>query len=51
MHGFAEELHVYVEDDEVRADHSFWVFGLPFLVLHYRIRPKALPGEWGTGRS
>ncbi len=38
--GFAEELQVYVEDDELRADHSFWVFGLPFLVLHYRIRPK-----------
>ena len=41
VHGFAEELHVYVEDDQVRADHSFWVFGLPFLILHYRIRDKA----------
>ncbi len=42
VHGFAEELHVYVtpDDGEVRADHSFWVFGLPFLTLHYRIRPK-----------
>ena len=41
--GFAEELQVYVEDGEVRADHAFWVFGLPFLVLHYRIhrKPKA----------
>jgi hypothetical protein len=36
--GFSEELDVYVEDGELRADHAFWVFGLPFLVLHYRIR-------------
>jgi hypothetical protein len=41
IHGFAEQLDVYVEDDELRAEHAFWVFGLPFLVLHYRIRPKA----------
>ena len=40
VHGFAEQLDVYVEDDELRAEHAFWVFGLPFLVLHYRIRPK-----------
>ena len=25
---------------ELRAEHAFTVFGLPFLVLHYRIRPK-----------
>jgi hypothetical protein len=31
---------VHVEDDELRAEHAFWVFGLPFLVLHYRIHPK-----------
>ncbi len=36
--GFSEELDVYVEGRELRADHAFWVFGLPFLVLHYRIR-------------
>jgi len=41
VHGFAEELDVYVEDGEVRAEHAFWVFGIPFLVLEYRIRPKA----------
>ncbi|MEA2685350.1 MAG: hypothetical protein QOE93_545, partial [Actinomycetota bacterium] len=43
--GFAEELQVYVdvEDGELRADHAFWVFGLPFLVLHYRIKPKPDP--------
>ena len=40
VHGFAEELDVYVADDELRAEHAFWVFGLPFLVLHYRIRAK-----------
>lgn len=40
VHGFAEHLDVYVENDEVRAAHAFWVFGLPFLVLRYRITPK-----------
>ena len=42
--GFAEELHVHVDGDELRAEHAFWVFGLPFLVLHYRIHRKP-----GTG--
>ncbi|HEX2023288.1 MAG TPA: hypothetical protein VHF00_01155 [Acidimicrobiales bacterium] len=40
IHGFAEVLDVYVEDGELRAEHAFWVFGFPFLVLHYRIRSK-----------
>ena len=40
VHGFAEQLDVYLEGGELRADHAFWVFGLPFLVLHYRIHPK-----------
>jgi hypothetical protein len=40
VNGFAEELDVYVTDNELRADHAFWVFGLPFLVLRYRIRAK-----------
>jgi hypothetical protein len=43
VHGFAEQLDVYVEDDELRAEHAFWVFGIPFLVLHYHIRPKLPP--------
>jgi hypothetical protein len=43
VHGFAEELNVYVEDHELRAEHQFWVFGLPFLVLHYRMRRHAAP--------
>lgn len=38
--GFDEELDIYVDHDELRADHAFWVFGLPFLVLRYRIRRK-----------
>ena len=42
LQGFAEELDVYLDGDgELRADHAFWVFGFPFLVLHYRIRSKA----------
>ncbi len=40
VHGFAEQLDVYVQDDELRAEHAFWVFGLPFLVLHYRLHRK-----------
>jgi hypothetical protein len=40
VHGFAEELDVHVDDGELRAEHAFWVFGFPFLVLHYRIRSK-----------
>jgi hypothetical protein len=40
VHGFAEQLDVYIDDDELRAEHAFWVFGLPFLVLHYRIYRK-----------
>jgi hypothetical protein len=40
VHGFAERLDVYVRDGEVRAEHAFEVFGLPFLVLHYRITRK-----------
>jgi hypothetical protein len=41
VRGFSEELRVTVADGDVRADHAFWVFGLPFLVLRYRIRARA----------
>jgi hypothetical protein len=41
VHGFAERLEVSVEAGELRAEHAFSVFGLPFLVLDYRITPKA----------
>lgn len=40
MSGFAEALDVYVDDGQLRAEHAFWVFGFPFLVLHDRIRSK-----------
>ncbi len=41
VRGFAERLDVYTEAGELRAEHAFWVFGLPFLVLHYRIQRKS----------
>ena len=43
VRGFAERLDVYTEaakTTQLRAEHAFWVFGLPFLVLHYRIARK-----------
>jgi hypothetical protein len=41
VRGFAERLDVYVSDDgQLRAEHSFWVFGIPFLTLHYRMHRK-----------
>src|SRR5436305_2635958 len=40
MHGFAETLDVYVEGGELRAEHAFALFGLPFLILHYHIHRK-----------
>jgi hypothetical protein len=40
VHGFAEQLDVYVRDGDLRAEHAFSVFGLPFLVLHYRMHRK-----------
>jgi hypothetical protein len=40
VHGFAEQLDVYVQDDELRAEHAFSIFGQPFLVLHYRMHRK-----------
>ena len=44
VRGFAERLDVYVADGELRADHSFWVFGFPFLVLRYRMHRKPADG-------
>lgn len=41
VHGFQEELDVFVDGDTLRAEHAFWVFGFPFLTLHYRITRKA----------
>jgi hypothetical protein len=44
VRGFAERLEVYVADGELRAEHAFWVFGFPFLVLHYRMHRKPARG-------
>ena len=38
--GFAERLDVHVAGGRLVAEHAFAVFGLPFLVLHYRIARK-----------
>ena len=40
VHGFAEQLEVFVDESGLVAEHSFRVFDLPFLVLHYRITRK-----------
>ena len=53
VRGFAERLDVYVEaangTTQLRAEHAFWVFGLPFLVLHYRITRKPRLALRGPG--
>jgi hypothetical protein len=41
VEGFAEQLDVYSEDGELCAEHAFWVFGFPFMVLHYRMHRKS----------
>lgn len=38
--GFEEQLDVFVRGGALRAEHRFWVFGFPFLTLHYRIARK-----------
>jgi len=40
VRGFAERLEVFVDGGELQAEHAFWVFGFPFLVLHYRMHRK-----------
>jgi hypothetical protein len=40
VRGFAERLDVYAEAGQLLAEHAFWVFGFPFLVLHYRMHRK-----------
>ena len=40
VRGFGERLDVYTDGKELRAEHAFWVFGFPFLILHYRIHRK-----------
>jgi hypothetical protein len=43
VHGFEEQLDVFVDNGTLRAEHAFWVFGFPFLTLHYRIERKPAP--------
>lgn len=43
VNGFGEQLDVFVEDGELRAEHAFWIFGMPFMVLHYTMHRK--PGR------
>jgi hypothetical protein len=41
VHGFAEQLDVFVDaGGQLRAEHAFAVFGIPFLVLNYRMERK-----------
>jgi hypothetical protein len=40
VHGFEEQLDVFVDGGVLRAEHAFWMFGFPFLTLHYRITRK-----------
>lgn len=40
VEGFAEQLDVYLDGGELRAEHAFWIFGIPFMVLHYRMHRK-----------
>jgi hypothetical protein len=44
VHGFREELDVFVDEGILRADHSFWIFGFPFLTLRYRMQRRG-PGS------
>jgi len=41
VRGFAERLDVHADGGVLRAEHAFWVFGFPFLVLRYRMHRKA----------
>ncbi|MGZ4603127.1 MAG: hypothetical protein ACXV0U_05960 [Kineosporiaceae bacterium] len=41
VQGFGERLEVRVDGGELTADHAFGLFGIPFLVLRYRISRKS----------
>jgi hypothetical protein len=43
VHGFEEQLDVFVDNGALRAEHAFWMFGFPFLTLHYCIARKPAP--------
>jgi hypothetical protein len=44
VHGFSEQLEVFVDERGLVAEHAFRVFDLPFLVLYYRIDRKPADG-------
>jgi hypothetical protein len=41
MLSFQEEIYVFVTDDELKTDHSFYLAGQRFLTLHYEIERLA----------
>ena len=43
VHGLEEQLDVFVDNGALRAEHAFWMFGFPFLTLHYHIARKPPP--------
>jgi hypothetical protein len=45
VRSFSEELAVFVEDGQLRADQSFWLFGLPFLGNAVRHAPSGSAGS------
>jgi hypothetical protein len=48
--GFAEQLDVFTDGGQLRAEHAFSLYGLPFLILHYTIHRKAArPPSSGRG--
>ncbi len=51
VHGFSEQLDVFVEGGALRAEHAFWVFGFPFLTLHYRISRKPVTSSTSASSS
>src|SRR6185503_16472545 len=40
---FEEEIHVHVDDGDLRTEHSFALAGRRFLTLHYEIERLPLP--------
>ncbi len=43
VHGFEEQLDVFVQDGALLAVHEFWIFRFPVLTLRYRITRKPAP--------
>lgn len=41
LRALRERIHVYARDGDMRADHVLSLWGLTFLRLHYRLRPRS----------